>query len=196
MCVKTTPCRHGLNTYIWMVAVVNAVNDGRGVLACKRPDHLLCPDSAKCDAKMAHEEALHIVGPLHSSKLLHFVCAARDFCFVSVCTSRHILGNVQSTSCVVSERDRGQCWCGRFCGDSVCNDDASIREGEVCVTELKPVVARSIMCTVFFAKSLSIVSLRERDGRVSLGFLPTAESLVGSGRMRPRVSLRGAQCCW
>lgn len=50
-------------------------------------------------------------------------------------------------------------------------------------------VAHSIMCTVFFAKSLSIVSLQERDGRESLGFLPTAESLVGSGRMRPRVLL-------
>lgn len=81
MCVKTTSCRHRLNTHIRMVAVVNAVNDGRGMLACKKPDHLLCPDSEKCDAKMAHEEALQIVGPLHSSKLLHFVCvcAARDF---------------------------------------------------------------------------------------------------------------------
>lgn len=56
-------------------------------------------------------------------------------------------------------------------------------------------VARSIMCTVFFAKSLSIVSLRERDSRESLGFLPTAESLVGSGRMRSRVLLREARCC-
>lgn len=39
------------------------------------------------DAKTAHEEALHVVWPSHSLKLLHFVCAsaARDFLFLPVC---------------------------------------------------------------------------------------------------------------
>lgn len=102
---------------------------------------------------MQHEEALHNVQPLRSSKLPHFVCAcsARDFRFLPVCVCVLLVTfsvTCKSTPGVGSGAGWRAVLVQMFPQQFVfCNDDASIRR-EVAVSPSSSLWLHAVLCAL------------------------------------------------
>lgn len=160
-----------------MASIVNTWRRPGNLWSCSS-GHLLC-----LDAKTGHEEALDNVRPSRSSMLLHFVgvcmqASAGLFVFDSVCLLLVALSVKFSGRSGVGEI---VCWRSRRSrGDSILQQWCIYTKRSFRVTVLKPVVARSIMCAVFFvfvffAKSLALFLCGHYIGKSSLSLLPAVK---------------------
>lgn len=89
--------------------------DGRGMLARKRVRSPTVPQFRKVRRQKRHTRKRFTLSGRHPLRSFCILCACCVHRGTFVLPVRVLLGDVRSTPGVVSGRDRGQCWCGRFC---------------------------------------------------------------------------------